>query len=96
MYPVCLLTIVELSAMKIMFKLYASFDQYLPAAAEDHKVEIEVPEGTSPMDLFRQHGVPLAEIHLVMINGVFVPPGERENTLVAGDELAAWPAVAGG
>jgi len=79
-----------------MFKLYASFDQYLPNMAVDHKVEIEVSEGTSPMDLFKQHGVPLAEIHLVMINGVFVPPGERENPLAAGDELAAWPAVAGG
>ncbi len=82
--------------MKVVFKLYASFDQYLPAGAVDHQVELEVSEETSPLDLFTQYGVPLSEVHLVMVNGVFVPQGERNSALTAGDELAAWPAVAGG
>jgi len=82
--------------MKVVFKLYASLGEYLPPGASDHKVELEVSEDTSPVDLLNLHSVPLADIHLVMINGVFVPQGERENPLSPGDELAIWPAVAGG
>ncbi|MDF1527861.1 MAG: MoaD/ThiS family protein [Sedimenticola sp.] len=44
----------------------------------------------------RQQGVPEAEVHLVLVNGVFIPPSQRENPLIEGDELAVWPAVAGG
>ncbi len=85
-----------MNTMKVVFKLYASFDQYLPPEAVANKVALEVSEDTSPIDLLTQYDVPLAEVHLVMVNGVFVPPGERENALLAGDELAVWPAVAGG
>jgi sulfur carrier protein ThiS len=36
-------------------------------------------------------------VHLVLITGVFVPPGERATrTLVEGDVLAIWPPIAGG
>lgn len=82
--------------MRVIFKLYASLGEYLPPNAADHKVELEVAETTSPIDLLNQHSVPLADIHLVMINGVFIPQGERENALSPDDELAIWPAVAGG
>ena len=34
--------------------------------------------------------------HLVLVNGVFLPPSQRTRALEAGDELAIWPAVAGG
>ncbi|MCW8889601.1 MAG: MoaD/ThiS family protein [Sedimenticola sp.] len=82
--------------MKINFKLYASLGQYLPADAENHQISLEVEEGTSPKALLNQQGVPEAEVHLVLVNGVFIPPGQRTNPLVEGDELAVWPAVAGG
>ena len=36
-------------------------------------------------------------VHLVLVNGVYVPPEERATrTLVEGDVLAIWPPVAGG
>jgi sulfur carrier protein ThiS len=35
--------------------------------------------------------------HLVLVNGAYVPPGERARlALRDGDALAIWPPVAGG
>ncbi len=82
--------------MKVTFKLYASLGQYLPIEARDHQIALEVGAGTSPAQLLRQQGVPEAEVHLVLVNGVFIPPGQPEQPLAEGDELAVWPAVAGG
>ena len=82
--------------MKLKFKLYASLSQYLPGDEEGHVVELNVPVDTTPLNLLEQHGVPLAQVHLVLVNGVFLPPGERTQPLTDGDELAVWPAVAGG
>lgn len=82
--------------MRLVFKLYASLSEYLPAGADRHVVMLEVPENTSPLTVLNQFGVPLAQVHLVLVNGVFVPASERHLPLFEGDELAVWPAVAGG
>lgn len=82
--------------MTVTFKLYASLSSYLPAGAENHQIRLDVPEGTSPLALLESNGVPLGQVHLVLVNGVFVPPTNREQPLRDGDELAVWPAVAGG
>ena len=82
--------------MRITFKLYASLSQYLPEGAERNKVILDVAPDASPLEILRQHGVPVAQVHLVLVNGLFIPPSERGNALGEGDELAVWPAVAGG
>lgn len=82
--------------MKVTFKLYASLGQYLPPDAQNHQVALEVAEDMSPSRLIQLQGVPEAEVHLVLINGVFIPPAQRGTPLREGDELAIWPAVAGG
>jgi len=82
--------------MHITFKLYASLMNHLPPAAEGHAVALTVPDDTTPIQILEQHGVPLAQVHLVLINGVFVPSGERDQPLNEADELAVWPAIAGG
>ena len=82
--------------MKITFKLYASLTEHLPAGANGHEIELDVADDTTPLQLLEQHGVPLAQVHLVLINGAFVPPGERDRPLEQDDQLAVWPAVAGG
>jgi len=83
-------------ALPVTFKLYASLMDYLPADARGHEVKLELPEGTTPIQVLERFGVPLAEVHLVLVNGVFVPPSQRDRPLQPGDVLAAWPAVAGG
>ncbi|HHH38476.1 MAG TPA: MoaD/ThiS family protein [Sedimenticola sp.] len=82
--------------MNITFKLYASLSAYLPAEAKGHAVALRIPEGTTPLEVLERHGVPLAQVQLVLRNGVFVPPSQRQQALAEGDELAVWPAVAGG
>lgn len=82
--------------MKVTFKLYASLSSYLPDEAQNHQIELELSEPTSPLQLLAQYSIPEAQVHLVLINGVFVAPNKRDNPLKEGDELAVWPAIAGG
>ena len=82
--------------MILTFKLYASLSEYLPPGSHNQQIKVDVAEDTTPVMLLERYGVPLTEVHLVLVNGVFVPPSERNNPLSEGDQLAVWPAVAGG
>ena len=84
--------------MKITFKLYASLTQYLPPERRmSNFVELEVPEGATVTQVIEPFMLPPKSVHLVLINGHFVPPGERPTRALAeGDVLAIWPPVAGG
>lgn len=84
--------------MHITFKLYASLTQYLPAAAQrDNRVPLELPEGSTVQQVIEPYGMPKNLVHLVLINGTYVPPEERlSRKLVEGDVLAIWPPIAGG
>jgi len=80
----------------VTFKLYATLGRYLPAQAREHAVALRVACGVTPNQLIDRYGVPRELAHLVLVNGVFVPPGERDRALEDGDVLAIWPPVAGG
>jgi sulfur carrier protein ThiS len=84
--------------IKVRVKLYARLDRYLPETrAERNEAELEVPNGTTVAEVFRRLGVPPEVCHLVLINGHFCAPGDRDTqALKKGDHLAAWPPVAGG
>lgn len=83
--------------MKIRVKLYAMLGEHLPANAHKNEADYECAEGTPITEVLSALGVPLEQCHLVLINGVFVPPSERTtHGLNEGDALAVWPPVAGG
>jgi sulfur carrier protein ThiS len=83
--------------MKITVKLYALLGTYLPPNAKENQIEIEVEDGASPAQVFARFNVPPENCHLVLVNGLFVAPGQRETyALEDNDALAAWPPVAGG
>lgn len=83
--------------MKIGFKLFASLTDYLPPGRVGNRVELDVEEGATVASLIARYQVPERSAHLVLINGHFVPPAQRPNhVLVAGDEVAIWPPIAGG
>jgi len=84
--------------MQILFKLYASLTDYLPAERRPgNAIELDVNEGASVAEIIAPFNLPMKMVHLVLINGHFVPPAERgSRTLAEGDVLAIWPPIAGG
>lgn len=84
--------------MQITFKLYASLTEYLPADRRTaNQMPLEVPADASIAQIIDPFRMPPKLVHLVLVNGVFVPPEERATrTLVEGDVLAIWPPIAGG
>ena len=87
-----------MAAMRITFKLYASLGEYLPAdRRRGNEVGLELPEGTTIEQATAPYGLPPKLVHLVLVNGSFVPPADRaSHVLKDGDVLAIWPPIAGG
>lgn len=84
-------------AIHINFKLYASLAEYLPANADGNKIGIELPDNATPYQVIDRFKVPRQEAHLVLLNGVYLSPDERDKPAFRdGDTLAIWPPVAGG
>jgi sulfur carrier protein ThiS len=88
--------------MRVLLKLFASLGERLPAELDGQKrqgneLPMEVPEGTAVQDLIDRLRLPAALVHLVLVNGAYVPPAERTTHRLAEDDaLAIWPPVAGG
>lgn len=87
--------------MHITFKAFATLRDYLPPQ-EPHggsrgEIAVEVPEGTSVQAVIDQFNMPRPLVHLVLVNGHYIPPAERPcHQLRQGDALAIWPPIAGG
>jgi len=84
--------------MKITFKLFASLSDYLPPQARNsHQMELEVAPDAPISEIVAPFGLPLASVHLVLVNGHYIAPDQRlTRTLQEGDVLAIWPPIAGG
>jgi sulfur carrier protein ThiS len=84
--------------MRITFKLYASLTQYLPAdARRSNQLPLDVSDGSTIAQIIEPFGMPEKLVHLVLVNGVYVPPAQRLTHVPKdGDVLAIWPPIAGG
>jgi sulfur carrier protein ThiS len=83
--------------MQVTLKLFASLSDYLPPGCLDNRVDLEAGEAESVADILHRFQLPERMVHLVLVNGVYVAPGERPaRCLNAGDQLAVWPPIAGG
>jgi sulfur carrier protein ThiS len=84
--------------MRITLKLHAKLSDCLPAEARAKgTLNLDVDAGTTVASLINRFDVPRNLCHLVLIDGVFVPPAARaERVLDEGETLAIWPPVAGG
>jgi sulfur carrier protein ThiS len=84
--------------MRVTLKLYATLTDYLPPAARtDNRVDLDLDEGATIASAIAPFNLPPRLTHLVLVNGLFVPPGERASrALREGDVLAIWPPIAGG
>ncbi len=83
--------------MKIKFKLFASLTDYLPADRKGNVLLLDIDQETTVQQMIDAYRIPESSAHLVLVNGVFIPRGDRPGwKLVENDELAIWPPVAGG
>jgi thiamine biosynthesis protein ThiS len=84
--------------MQVTLKLYAWLTDFLPPEArKDNRVSLQMQDGATVTEILKRQSLPAQQCHLVLINGVFVPPSERAtHPLKEGDVLAIWPPVAGG
>lgn len=84
--------------MRITLKLFATLTDHLPAHARaDNRLELDVDPSATIAQIIEPFGLPQRLVHLVLVNGVFVPAEQRASrTLNEGDVLAIWPPIAGG
>ena len=84
--------------MQITFKLYASLTDYLPAEQRrSNQMTLQVAPDATIASIIEPFALPMKMVHLVLINGTYVPPEQRATrTLADGDVLAIWPPIAGG
>lgn len=83
--------------MKLILKLYAGLTDYLPPDAVDNKLTLEISRHITAYEVIDRYKVPREMAHLVLLNGVYVNPEDRNKAVFNdGDTLAIWPPVAGG
>ncbi len=84
--------------MQITLKLFATLAPYLPDHAKGNIAQITVADDATIHQVLESYKVPIPEIHLVLINGVYINPEDRDRSGVLQDgvTLAIWPPVAGG
>ena len=84
--------------MQITLKLFASLASYLPPNKKSNvEADIELAEGSTIGDVIVLYKIPSKSAHLVMVNGVYIKPEERDQyALSSKDALAICPPVAGG
>jgi len=88
--------------MQIVFKLHATLTDFLPRDADGrrpayHQLQLDVPDGCDIQSVIDRFHLPAKLVHLVLVNGVYVPPASRaQRRLSPGDTLAIWPPIAGG
>lgn len=84
--------------MKVTVKLYATLTDYLPVEARrTNAMSLQFAPETTVADCIGNLNLPLRLCHLVLIDGVFIPPADRlRRVLHEGETLAIWPPIAGG
>lgn len=88
--------------MEITLKLFATLSDYLPHELNGrvrihNQLPLEVADGTTVQAVIEQMRLPPRMTHLVLVNGIYIPPPARAtHPLRPGDALAVWPPIAGG
>ena len=79
-------------------KLFAGLMDYLPVkSTKAHGFAYDLDKHNRVGDIIDDLKLPRHMIHIVLLNGVYLPPESREDTVLQpGDVLGFWPPVAGG
>jgi sulfur carrier protein ThiS len=88
--------------VRVTFKLFAMLSDHLPQEVdgvrrEGNAIVLDVAEGTTVQSLIERFALPTKLVHLVLVDGTYVPPDARgTRVLKEGEALAIWPPIAGG
>jgi sulfur carrier protein ThiS len=84
--------------MQVTLKLFASLASYLPPNKKNGiEADVDVADESTIGDMIALFNIPSKSAHLVMVNGVYIKPDQRDQyVLKANDALAICPPVAGG
>ena len=83
--------------MKVKVKLFALLGRHLPAGTIDNETTVDVADGATAAQVMARLNLPPEEGHLVLLNGTYMQPPDREShPLQPNDVLAIWPPIAGG
>ena len=83
--------------MKIKVKLFALLGRHLPAGASDNETVVDIAEGSTVHGVMGHLHLPPAVAHLVLLNGIYMQPEDRQSQpLAENDVVAIWPPIAGG
>jgi molybdopterin converting factor small subunit len=83
--------------MKIVVKLFANLSDLLPAGSRTNSMEVVVHDDATANQIIDLLQLPRKKVHLVLQNGLFVEPQDRDLPLIKeGDAIAFWPPIAGG
>lgn len=79
--------------MIVKVKVFATLRKYLPGVELGKSTDIQMKSGTSIAQLYEALGIPLEEIKLAYVNGVYC---ETDTILKDGDEVGIFPPIGGG
>lgn len=75
---------------------------HLPSEYRGHRrdgneLAIDVADGSTVAQVIRQFALPEKLVHLVLVDGTYIAPADRDShVLKEGEVLAIWPPIAGG
>ncbi len=79
--------------MKIKVRVFATLRKYIPDLALGQTKEIQVEDGITIAGLYEFLKIPIEEIKLAYVNGIFYEP---DTELKEGDEIGIFPPIGGG
>ena len=82
--------------MNVTIKFMSSLMTYSPQGADAAGFELDLEQSVTPHQIVERYRIPLDQVRVMMVNGVFLPPEKRDNALQDGDVLSVWPVIQGG
>lgn len=79
--------------MKIYVKAYATLTKYFGGSIMYDPIEVEVAEGLTLKQLYKQLGIPDDEVKIAFVNSTMQPSDYK---LKADDQVGVFPPVGGG
>jgi molybdopterin converting factor small subunit len=79
--------------VKVEVRLFATLATYLPPDGRDGAAELEIPDGSTIVEVTRRLGIPADLARVVLVNG---RDADAEAILSARDVVTIFPPLAGG